>query len=638
MKIKLSPLILFLILLIILTISVIFRPTSESFLSKEFLDFQVDWITGVNDTFTWEQATNKGKIVPNQGIMRGFYKIPTSYSNGMKINLYDKDGNHYTTTMTGTYNGPKYTIVTNSAPPSPSVTITFAGPVKLPITELPPLSQLSSKFNIYANTTINGNLGNPYSTNVDVSECQSNCDENATCHGFVYDADKKSCWLHDENILINSRKSTTSNFIMGVIQPSNVEYKSYGKFNVEGNDLTTSYSIAPTQDSCETSCSENPKCYGYVYIHNSDPQQKCYHKSYDVYNAPMTSDPSVTEFKVKNTPTMGNTFFDLDGDNKQDTATIAKQKSGTSYSSSLASKLGSQVTNQAQNSATIATKKADLASANKLLELDDLNKKSVHNSELDDELAKLKTKLAAQLATITDLTGKISEGTGASDGIRDANGNLIKATDSTLAGAASSTIKNIAQQILNYIQSANIVDLNTDIQAKISNIYSINLASNDAATQLENYEKVLYASQVYITKLTDKLAKIKTKDNTVGSSILTNLTGLITSQNQSLIDTIGQFDTTILDGTKMYYKDRQIYNLAYINKYLLIVYLIFVCIIGYFLYRKPISIYWRVGYFLLFLTFPFFASKAENWIIAIIKYSYSLLTGTVYNRRNNDNK
>ena len=635
MKIKLSPLILFLILLIILTISVIFRPTSESFLSQEFLDFQVDWITGVNDTFTWEQATNKGKIVPNQGIMRGFYKIPTSYSDGMKINLYDKDGNHYTTTTTGTYNGPKYTIVTNSAPPSPSVTITFAGPVKLPITELPPLSQLSSEFNIYANTTINGDLGNPYYTDIDVSKCQSNCDENAICHGFVYGVDQKSCWLQNKEVLTNSRKTTTSNFIMGVIKPSNVEYKSYGKSNSVGSDLTTSYYIAPTQDSCETSCSENPECYGYVYIKNSDPQQKCYHKSYDVYNARMTSDPSVTEFKVKKTPTTGNTFFDLDINNQQDTAMIAKQKIGTKYSGSLASKLSNQITNQAQNSATIATLGDNLVSANKLLELDDSNKKSVHKTELDDELAKLKEKLVANLAKIASLTGKISEGTGTSDGIRDANGNLIKATDSALAGVASSTIKNIAQQILNDIQSANIAELDNEIQDKISNIYSINFETTDAATQLSNYEQVLYASQVYITELTEQLANLTLKDNTVGSSLLTNLTGLITSQHQSLIDTIGQFDTTILDGTKMYYQDRQIYNLAYINKYLLVIYLIFVCIIGYFLYQKPISIYWRVGYFMLFLTFPFFASKAENWIITIIKYGYSLLTGTIYNRRNN---
>ena len=120
-----------------------------------------------------------------------------------------------------------------------------------------------------------------------------------------------------------------------------------------------------------------------------------------------------------------------------------------------------------------------------------------------------------------------------------------------------------------------------------------------------------------------------------GDSKLVNLYNGIVAQNKALQQTIYELNNTNVNTEKVFYQNQQIYNLAYVNKYLIILYFILVVVVGFLLFKKEgLNKYMKFAFFMLFLSFPFFIGPLENLILNWLTYLYDMINGIVYTSNN----
>ena len=123
----------------------------------------------------------------------------------------------------------------------------------------------STNYSMFKNKNAPGNdlTGMPL-TDSTLESCQTACNDNADCYGYIFDKNVNNCWLKDKNVqsaLTNFQGNTT------VEQPvcNNVttKYTLLSDVDYPGNDL--SYTANYTADQCKADCDNNNDCEGFAF-------------------------------------------------------------------------------------------------------------------------------------------------------------------------------------------------------------------------------------------------------------------------------------------------------------------------------------------------------------------------------------
>ena len=125
----------------------------------------------------------------------------------------------------------------------------------------------SSNYSLFENTNIPGNdlQGMPL-TDSTLESCQTACNDNTDCYGYIFDKNVNNCWLKDKNV-----KSALTNYQGGTeaVDPVCVDSYSYSLLSdvdFPGNDFSGMPLSNSTADSCKAECDNNNDCEGLVFL------------------------------------------------------------------------------------------------------------------------------------------------------------------------------------------------------------------------------------------------------------------------------------------------------------------------------------------------------------------------------------
>ena len=287
------------------------------------------------------------------------------------------------------------------------------------------------------------------------------------------------------------------------------------------------------------------------------------------------------------------------------------------------------------NNAEINRLGLSLAAATALTNRDqtDIDTLTALDTTITASTTELQTQISNNLATIQSLQEQIGNYPDSIYTIQSAIDQLKQVSSDKISETASLIQGNALTKVENDITTNNIAGLKSDIDNYIKKIGGLSSIFINNKSSIKESQQILIASNLYISELRKQLRQLIVAGTNTGSSILNTLYRELTSQNTTFLNTLSQNDDSVINAQRIDFQGRQIFSLAYVNKYLLILYFIFICVVGYFIFYKLWSIYFRIAVFVVFLAFPFAIGPLENMILVWLKYIYSLLNGNVYNSK-----